>query len=92
MANKEMARFNARLTKEQKEFFEYASRLGGFRSLTDFIIQSAQSKAKEIIKEHNRILASRRDQEIFFEALLQPEAPGQELRDAAAAYKRALER
>lgn len=90
MANLEMTRFNARLTKEQKEFFEYASQLGGFRSLTDFIIQSAQKKAKEIIEEHNRILASHRDQEIFFEAILSPETPNKELKEALNDYNQVL--
>lgn len=90
MANLEMARFNARMTKEQKEFFEYASQLGGFRSLTDFIIQSAQKKAREIIEEHNRILASRRDQEVFFEAISNPENPKEELKTALEAYNQAL--
>lgn len=57
-----MARFDARMTKEQKEFFEYASKLGGFRSLTEFVLSVVQSKAHEIVEEHNKILASKRDQ------------------------------
>lgn len=90
MASIEMARFNARLTQEQKEFFEYASRLGGFRSLTEFIIQSAQVKANEIVEEHNQILASKKDQEIFFDAIMNPSEPNEELKNALLAYKNAL--
>ena len=48
--NKEYSRFDARLPKEQKEFFERAANLGGYRSLTDFIMLTVQEKAKEIIK------------------------------------------
>ena len=91
MPNSEMSRFNARLSKEQKEFFEYASQLGGFRSLTDFILQAAQMKAKEIVDEHNRILASKRDQEMFLFALLNPQSPNEELKEALAAYKKELD-
>ena len=90
MGKVEMTRFDARLTKEQKEFFEYASKLGGFRSLTDFMIQSAQIKAKEIVEEHNQILASKKDQEIFFEALLNPPEPKQELKNALEMFNEAL--
>lgn len=48
---KERARFDARLTKEQKLFFEKAAYLGGFRSLTDFVVLTVQEKAKEIVQE-----------------------------------------
>ena len=51
MPTSDHARFDARLPKAQKEFFEKAASLGGFRSLTDFIILTAQEKAIEIIKE-----------------------------------------
>lgn len=85
-----MTRFDARLTKTQKEFFEYASKLGGFRSLTEFIIQAAQIKAKEIIEEHEQILASKKDQALFFDALLNPPAPNEALMEAFAQYNQEL--
>src|SRR5690606_38510950 len=44
-AIKEHARFDARLSKEQKQFFEKAAYLGGYRSLTDFVILTVQEKA-----------------------------------------------
>ncbi len=47
----EQARFDARLPKEQKDLFEKAAQLGGYRNLTDFVIRIAQEKAKKIIKE-----------------------------------------
>lgn len=90
MGKVEMTRFDARLTREQKEFFEYASQLGGYRSLTEFVIQSAQLKAKEIVEEHNKILSSNKDQEIFFNALLNPTSPNAELKNALEAYNQLL--
>ncbi len=81
-----MARFDARLPKEQKEFFEYAAALSGFKTLTEFILYSVREKAKSIIEEHDRILASKKDQEIFFNAILNPPTPNENLKKAAANY------
>ena len=86
----ETTRFDARLTKEQKEFFEYASKLGGFRSLTEFVLKAAQSKAKEIVEEHNKIIASKKDQEIFFNFVFEGIAPNKELKSALKEYNELL--
>lgn len=82
----EQARFDARIPKELKEFFERAAYLGGFRSLTDFIILSAQEKAKEIINERDRIIASERDSQIFFDAITSPKQPSESLKNALKDY------
>ena len=84
----EKARFDAKIPKVQKELFEYAASLGGFRTLTDFIINTVQEKANDIIREHNIILASKKDQVIFFDAFLNPSGPNQKLRDTAERYKK----
>ena len=83
---KEQARFDARLPKEQKQFFEKAAQLGGFRSLTDFVILTVQEKAKEIIQEKERIIASERDSEIFFDAITNPRKPSKTLENALEDY------
>jgi uncharacterized protein (DUF1778 family) len=83
---KEQARFDARLPKEQKLFFEKAAQLGGFRSLTDFVILTVQEKAKEIIQEKERIIASERDSEIFFDAITNPRKPSKTLENALEDY------
>ncbi len=80
------ARFDTRLSQEQKQLFERAARLGGYRSLTDFVIATVQSKAKEIIEEREVILASQKDQEIFFNALLHPPKPNNDLIQAKEDY------
>ncbi len=90
MENIEMTRFDARLTKEQKEFFEYASKLGGFRSLTEFILRAVQAKADEIVEEHNKIIASKKDQEIFFDLVFTEAAPNQALTSALEEYNKIL--
>jgi uncharacterized protein (DUF1778 family) len=83
---KEQARFDARLPKEQKQFFERAAFLGGFRNLTDFVIIAAQEKAKEIIKEKEQIIASERDSQIFFDAITKPQMPSETLKKALDDY------
>jgi len=88
MATKEeKARFDTRLPKEQKLYFERAARLGGFRSLTDFVILAAQKRAKEIIEQNERILASARDSEIFFDAITNVGEPNLDLMSAANEFK-----
>lgn len=84
---REMARFDTRLSLEQKQFFERAAVLGGYRSLTDFIILTVQEKAKSIVKEREQVLASQKDNEIFFDTLLNPEKPNKDLTDAAKQHK-----
>ncbi len=91
MATKEIntknARFDTRITKEQKVFFERAAILGGFRSLTDFVVVTLQEKAKEIVSERERFIASQKDSEIFFDAVINPKSPNKELTKAADEFK-----
>jgi uncharacterized protein (DUF1778 family) len=84
----EKARFDAKIPKVQKDLFEYAASIGGFRTLTDFIISAVQEKANAIIREHDTIIASEKDREIFFNALSNPSGPNQKLLDAAELYKK----
>jgi len=87
---KEKTRFDTRLTKEQKLFFERAATIGGFRSLTDFVILTVQEKAKEIIRENESVLTSQRDSEIFFDAIVNADKPNNELISAAEVYNKML--
>jgi uncharacterized protein (DUF1778 family) len=91
LALPEKARFDAKIPKAQKELFEYAASLGGFRTLTDFIINTVQEKATAIIQEHNNIIASERDRELFFNAIMNPAGPNQKLKDAAELYKKFIQ-
>lgn len=84
------ARFDTRLTKEQKQFFERAATIGGFRSLSDFVILTVQEKAREIIKEEESILASQKDSEIFFDAIVNIDKPNEELIAAAKQFNNML--
>ncbi|MFV0554562.1 MAG: DUF1778 domain-containing protein [Mangrovibacterium sp.] len=87
----EQARFDARLPKEQKQFFERAASIGGYRNLTDFIVRVVQEKATEIINESERIIASERDSQLFFEAISNPKDPSERLKKAQKNYNSFVE-
>lgn len=80
------ARFDTRLPLEQKQFFERAAMLGGYRNLTDFVIATVQNKAKEIIEERDKVIASQKDKEIFFDSLVNPPKPNNDLLKAKDEY------
>ena len=75
-------RLEARITASQKEILQRAAELEG-RSLTDFVVSSAQAVAKQVIQEHEILRLTARDREIFVNALLNPLAPNTKLRRAA---------
>ena len=83
----EKTRFDTKLTKVQKALFEQAAHLGGYRTLTDFIISTAQEKAKAIVEQHQLLLASEKDRAIFFDAIMNPPAPNEKLLQAAGRYR-----
>jgi len=82
MATKELSRLDLRIPRRQKEFFEQALEIGGFRSLTDFVISAVSEKAEAIMEKHNNWLASENDRKIFFNALVNPPAPNEKLKQA----------
>lgn len=86
MATQEKTRFDTRLSRKQKELFERAARLGGYKTLSEFILSSAQRQADDILERHRQILADEEDRKIFFKALLHPPKPNSRLKKAMARY------
>lgn len=84
------ARFDARLSPEQKAMFEKAASLQGYKTLSDFVIQVVQEAAAGIIDRHQTILASERDRQVFFNALANPPKPSKRLIKAARDYKKMI--
>jgi uncharacterized protein (DUF1778 family) len=82
-------RLEARISREQKELFQRAADIQG-RTLTDFVISSVQEAALRAIQEHEMMILSVRDQEVFVEALLNPPNPSEKLRTAAQRYKQKI--
>ena len=79
-------RLEARISQDQKTLFQRAAALQG-RSLTDFIVNSAQDAARQTIRDHEILDLSVRDREIFVAALLEEAEPGKRLRAATRRYK-----
>jgi len=77
-------RLEARISHETKLLFQEAAALEG-RTLTDFVVHSATENARKVIRETQEvevIRLSRRDSEIFLNALLNPPKPNRKLRQA----------
>ncbi|GHT98013.1 hypothetical protein AGMMS49960_00240 [Betaproteobacteria bacterium] len=81
------ARLDARVSSEQKGFFMHAANLSG-RTLSEFVIDSAQEAADRIVREHEIVRLSREEQIAFVSALLDPPEVSELLRRAVADYRR----
>ena len=79
------ARIEARIAPEALETVKRAAELEG-RSVSDFIVAAAHAAAKRTVKEAQIFRLSIEDQKRFVEAILDPPAPNDALRQAAAAY------
>ena len=83
------ARLEARISVEQKARLQQAAALSG-RTLSEFVVASAQEAATRVIREHETIRLSRSEQVAFVTALLKPAAPNAQLKRAAARYRKQL--
>lgn len=85
MVTPRMERFGARLPADVKELLQRAADLTG-RSLTDFVLASAQAAAEETIRQHGVMQLTARDSLALAEALANPPAPNAKLRAAFEEY------
>lgn len=84
-----VARLEARLSADQKALLQQAATLSG-RTLSEFVLASAQEAATKLIQEHQSVRLSRNEQIAFVTALLKPRAPKTRLRKAAARYRQQM--
>jgi uncharacterized protein (DUF1778 family) len=80
------ARLEARLSGAQKSLLQRAAALSG-RTLSEFVVASAQEAARKVMQEHAAIQLSRAEQVAFVSVLLEPPKPSVRLRRAAATYR-----
>mgnify|MGYP001366501337 FL=1 len=80
------ARLEARVSAAQKSLLQQAAALSG-RTLSEFVVASAQDAARRVIAEHESIRLSREEQLAFVQALLNPPEPNARLRRAAKSYR-----
>lgn len=84
------ARLEARITPEQKAIIERAAALQG-QSLTDFLVQSAQAAAEEVIRTRQIMVLTERDTAALVEALLNPPPPTDALIEAFRLHRETVE-
>ena len=87
MATKELARLDLRIPRKQKDYFEQALEIGGFRSLTDFLVASAQEAAMKAVRKHGAMRLSERERQAFVSALHNPPSPARALENAGKRYR-----
>lgn len=82
-------RLEARLTAEQKALLQRAADIEG-RSLSEFVISSAQQAAEAIIRQHQVLTLTEAESHAFVTMLLNPPEPNERLRAAANQYQRRM--
>jgi uncharacterized protein (DUF1778 family) len=80
-------RIELRLSEAEKEIFQKAQELSGDKSFSSFVVRIVKKEAEEIVAKHNKVLASERDREIFFNAVFGELEPNQNLREAAKRHQ-----
>ena len=79
-------RFDARLNEEQKLLIQRAADLEG-RTMTDFVLRSAEEAAERTIEVRAMLILTARDTEAFADAILNPVKAGPVLRKAVREYR-----
>jgi uncharacterized protein (DUF1778 family) len=79
-------RFDARLNEEQKLLIQRAADLEG-RSMTDFVLHSAEVAAQQTIERRTILVLTARETEAFVDAILNPPDPSPVLRKAVRYYR-----
>lgn len=78
-------RLEARVSAEKKAILQRAAELSG-RTLSEFVVESAQAAAALVIQEHENMRLSQSEQIAFVTALMNPAAPNERLSKAAEKY------
>lgn len=80
-------RVEIRISSHDKRIFQEAQKLSGDKSFSSFIVRVVKKQAEEIVAKNNRIIASERDREIFFDAVFGDKKPNSNLIEAAKKYE-----
>jgi len=88
MATKFNDRINVRIGAEEKELIKHAAAVRGFKSLSEFVVYCLKMEAAKIISDNNSVLKSFEDKKVFIEAILNPLAPNENLKNAQLKYQR----
>ncbi|MCB9425902.1 MAG: DUF1778 domain-containing protein [Flavobacteriales bacterium] len=80
-------RIELRVSSTEKRIFRKAQKLSGDKTFSSFILRIVRKKAEEIVANNDRILASEKDRQLFFDAVFSESKPNENLLEAAKRYK-----
>ena len=80
-------RLNLRLDPAAKRRIEQAASFEG-KTVSGFIVSSALATAERTIREHEAMVLSRRDAEVFLDAIVNPPGTSAKLRKAFEEHRR----
>lgn len=80
-------RLNLRLKPDAKRRIEQAAAFEG-KTVSSFILSSALATAERTIRQHETVALSRRDAEVFFDAVGNPPKPNAKLAKAIEEHRR----
>lgn len=86
---RKLSRLEARITPQQKLLIERAAAIRG-TSVTEFVVASVQESATRLLQEFDSLELRDEARDRFIEAVLNPPAPNEAARAAAARYRRTL--
>ncbi|MEC5344392.1 DUF1778 domain-containing protein [Brenneria populi] len=75
-------RIDLRLTDDDKSMIEEAAAISNL-TMTQFMVNSASQRAAEIIQQHRRLLLNEESWSLVMEAIANPQAPNDKLKQAA---------
>ncbi|SEJ03735.1 Uncharacterized conserved protein, DUF1778 family [Cyclobacterium xiamenense] len=80
-------RIELRVSAADKRIFRRAQKLSGDKSFSSFIVRVVKQHAEEIVAKNDRIIATEKDRNVFFDAVFGNSKPNQNLVEAAKRYK-----
>ena len=80
-------RMELRVSSKDKRFFKKAQKLSGDKSFSSFVVRIVKKEAEAIISKNDRIIATEKDRQVFFDAVFGNLKPNQNLVAAAKRYK-----
>ncbi len=80
-------RIELRVSSTDKRIFRRAQKLSGDKSFSSFIVRVVKQHAEEIVAKNDRILATEKDRQVFFDVVFGKSKPNQNLVEAAKRYK-----
>ena len=87
--DRKTGRLEARISERQKSLIEKAAAYEG-RSVSEFVVQSAQRAAEEVVRRHEVWELNAQQSRAFVDSLLKPKKGNKRLRDAVRDHRKTV--